>query len=46
MGEHLSKEEKAQIDTFLQNNYDESFKNSRSNEEFKKKNRRKKTKRH
>ena len=35
--DHLSKEEKAQIDTFLENNYDDSYKNSRSNEDFKKK---------
>ena len=37
MGPHLSTEEKAQIDTFLENNYDDSYKNSRSNEDFKKK---------
>ena len=35
--DHLSEEEKAQIDTFLENNYDDSYKNSRSNEDFKKK---------
>ena len=33
----LSTEQKAQIDTFLKNSYDDSYKNSRSNEDFKKK---------